>query len=382
VPVASSTGKPTVLAGPDVFADDRGATMNADARSSADPTTMSSDLAEVAALVRRVVSRQLAERAAVDDIVQETLANVLAVRWRLDDCAVGPYAIVTARNLVASHWRRNGTRTRHEHRLLDPRTDDQPGDALIDSEEAAAVRVALTRLLPRERDVLVAHEVDGRDTKSLAADFKSTPGAVAAQLARSRAKLRVEYLIELEGEPPSAQCRPVLLSLSAGDRRRQAELDAGSHLLGCEFCGSLSAPLFDRPSEVEAACVPVRADPDIVTVRQRARELAVQAGFSATEATVIATAVSEIARNIVRFAGQGEVRLTIVVDGSTSGLMVIAEDSGPGIIDVELAMTAGYTTYGGRGLGLPGSRRLMDDFEVISEVGSGTTVTMTKWRRR
>jgi serine/threonine-protein kinase RsbT len=140
--------------------------------------------------------------------------------------------------------------------------------------------------------------------------------------------------------------------------------------------------LFDRRPAAEEVRVPIRADPDIVTARQCGRDIALQAGFSATEATVIATAVSEIARNIVRFAGQGEVSLSIVADGSTSGVMVIAEDSGPGIIDVELAMTVGYTTYGGRGLGLPGSRRLMDEFEVISEVGRGTTVTMTKWRRR
>ncbi|MDQ3542930.1 MAG: anti-sigma regulatory factor [Actinomycetota bacterium] len=127
--------------------------------------------------------------------------------------------------------------------------------------------------------------------------------------------------------------------------------------------------------------LPVRVDADIVAARQRGREVAVEAGFSATEATVIATAISEIARNIVRFARAGEITMTRVSDGDTAGVMIVARDAGPGIEDIDLAMTAGYTTYNGRGLGLPGSRRLMDEFEVISEVGRGTTVTMTKWHR-
>lgn len=343
-----------------------------------------SDLVELIALVRRVVARRVRDRDAVDDVVQETLARVLAARQRLDSRVVGPYAIVTARNLVASQWQRADTGKRHEHRLVDLRGPAAPDEALLEREEAEAVRAALERLMPREREVLVAHEVEGRDTSSLADDLRSTPAAVAAQLGRSRAKLRVEYLLELEGEPPTPRCRPVLLSLSAGGRRRQAELDAGYHLLDCEFCAALSGPLFDRlakaaPDEVR---IPVQTDADIVVARQRGRDLAVRAGFTATESTVIATAISEIARNIVRFARRGEVTATIVTDGSTSGVTVVARDAGPGIADLELALEAGYTTYGGRGLGLPGSRRLMDEFEITSEVGRGTTVTMTKWHRR
>lgn len=349
----------------------------------ADRESLPSHIAEVTKLVRRVVTGKVPDQHDVDEIVQETLARLLAARWRLDDRAVGPYAIVTARNLAASHWRRAGTRERHEHRLFDPKASAEPGEALLELEDAAAVRAALERLQPREREVLVAHEVAGRDTKSLAAELRSTPGAVAAQLSRSRAKLRVEYLLELEGRPPTRECRPVLLSLSAGDRRRQVELDAGYHLLDCDFCAALSGPLFDRRAkpDVDEVKTDVQADSDIVVARQRGRDLAVRVGFSATEATVIATAISEIARNIVRFARRGVVSVTIVADGDTAGVMVVARDAGPGIVDVELAMTPGYTTYGGRGLGLPGSRALMDEFEIISEVGRGTTVTMTKWHR-
>jgi RNA polymerase sigma factor (sigma-70 family) len=341
-------------------------------------------IAELTAIVRRVVTSRVPNRETADEIVQETMVRLLATGRRLDDSAAGPYAVVTARNLVASQWRRNQTRRRHEHRLFDPRTARQPEDTIVEHEETAAVRAALERLRPRERNVLVAHEVSGQDTKSLADETGSNPGAVAAQLNRSRAKLRVEYLLEMHGEPPSEQCRPVLLALSAGDRRRQIAVRAGHHLLDCDFCAELSEPLFDRRSRpaVDDATISLRVDADIVRARQQGRELAREVGFSETEATVIATAISEIARNIVRFATRGDITITRVSENDASGVMVIARDTGPGIADIDQAMTVGYTTYGGRGLGLPGSRRLMDEFDITSEPDRGTTVTMTKWNRR
>ena len=126
--------------------------------------------------------------------------------------------------------------------------------------------------------------------------------------------------------------------------------------------------------------VPIGGDADVVTARKQGRELAAQAGFSATECTIIATAVSEIARNIVMFAERGEVVVSLVGENSRQGVTVVARDSGPGIPDLERALQDGYSGYGGMGLGLPGARRLMDEFEVTSEVDKGTTVTMTKWR--
>lgn len=332
-------------------------------------------------MIRRVIAARVSDQHAVDDLVQETLVRLLDARGRLDANAIGPYAIVTARNLVASFWRKSDTGRRHEHRLLDPRQPPAPDEPLVEKEEAAAVRAALDRLVPHERDMLLAHEVDGTDTAELAQSFGSTPGAVAARLNRSRAKLRVEYLLELAGSPPpTSRCRPVLLSLSASDRRRQAALDVGFHLLECEFCAEVSSSSLDRRTDDEIR-VPIRVDADVVAARQRGRELAVQAGFGPTDATVLATAISEIARNIVRFADRGEVTMVIVNDGETAGLTVVARDVGAGIEDVEQALQVGFTTYGGRGLGLPGSRRLMDEFEITSEIGRGTTVTMTKWRR-
>ena len=127
--------------------------------------------------------------------------------------------------------------------------------------------------------------------------------------------------------------------------------------------------------------IPIQTDADVVTARRQGRELAVQAGFSATELTVIATAISEIARNIVMFANRGEILVSLVGENSRQGVTVVARDAGPGIPDLERAFQDGYSGYGGMGLGLPGSRRLMDEFEITSEVDKGTTVTMTKWRR-
>jgi serine/threonine-protein kinase RsbT len=127
--------------------------------------------------------------------------------------------------------------------------------------------------------------------------------------------------------------------------------------------------------------IPVTADVDVVNARQKGRELAAQAGFSSGDQTVIAAAISEIARNILNYAKRGEVVLSVVTNGDRQGVIVVARDQGPGIPDVQRALEDGYSTSGGLGLGLPGARRLMDDFDVTSSVGKGTTVTMKKWRR-
>jgi serine/threonine-protein kinase RsbT len=131
------------------------------------------------------------------------------------------------------------------------------------------------------------------------------------------------------------------------------------------------------PDEVRVA---IGSDEDLVPARAQARALAERLGFSRTDATLIATAISEIARNIVVHVGQGEIELRPVEEESRRGLVVIAHDDGPGIRDVEAAVRDGYAGRGGLGLGLPGARRLMDDFDVVSQPGRGTTVTMTKWR--
>lgn len=125
--------------------------------------------------------------------------------------------------------------------------------------------------------------------------------------------------------------------------------------------------------------VPVFSEDDVVTARQEARGIAEQLGMSPSLQTAVATAVSELARNIVAYAGRGEISLSVVDGGPQDGLEVVARDQGPGIKDVELALQDGYSTGGSLGLGLPGARRLMDEFEVRSEPEAGTTVTMRKW---
>lgn len=123
---------------------------------------------------------------------------------------------------------------------------------------------------------------------------------------------------------------------------------------------------------------------DIVAARQRARELAKQLGFGLVDQSRIATAVSELARNVVRYAvdGRGEVTIRAITGQSAAtGLEVVVRDDGPGIANVEDALREGFTSGGGLGMGLPGTRRLMDEMAIDSAVGRGTTVTIRKWRR-
>lgn len=343
-------------------------------------------LVDLTPVVRRVIAARVRDADVVDDLVQETLTRVMGSRGRVEDGGLAPYAVATARNLAVSQIEAESRSRRNVHRLVDLARHPRPEEEVLRREDSTAVTEALGRLSDRERDLLVAHELDGMDTAALATRLGSTPGAVAAALSRARARLRLEYVLASERlELPSPRCRPVLLAVSAADRRRQRELDASGHLLRCEPCARLASVLVERRSgthpEAESR-IPVRRDADVVAARQRGREVARELGFSATDLTLVATAISEIARNIVRFAERGEITFRTVVAGEREGLEIVARDVGPGIPDVEQALRDGYSTYGGMGLGLPGSRRLMDEFEVTSQVGEGTTVRMTKWLPR
>jgi serine/threonine-protein kinase RsbT len=122
-------------------------------------------------------------------------------------------------------------------------------------------------------------------------------------------------------------------------------------------------------------------DIDIVTARQEGRAMALQIGFTGSDLTVIATAISELGRNILSYAGKGTIYLHSDHSGNRRGIVVVARDDGPGIADIEMAMQDGFSTSKSLGLGLPGTRRLMDEFEIESVVGKGTTVTVKKWVR-
>lgn len=307
--------------------------MSAAERAGPVPGHSADDVADLLPMVRRIVRARVGAHPSAEDLVQETLTRVLAASSTIEPGMLEPYAIVTARNVVASMWRDADRRKRNQHRALAAR--------------------------------------DG-----------STAGAVAAQLNRTRARLRVEYLLAVEQvEPPTERCRPVLIALSGGDHRRQREVQAAQHLLECEPCARLSQPLLERGQQREDTLrIAVTGDPDIVAARGAARGLAAGLAFGPTDLTVIATAVSEVCRNIVRFAGSGEVVVELL-DTPRRGIQIVARDGGPGIPDVERALGDGFSTYGGLGLGLPGVRRLMDEFAIASEPGHGTTVTMTKWER-
>ena len=311
------------------------------------------DVADLIPMLRRIVAARVGRHPAAEDVVQETLARLLAARERIEPGMLEPYAITTVRNVVADLWRQQDRSVRNQHRAHDPSEPEQAEDLIVASEEQAAMARAVERLTDHERRALLAHDVHGQDTRSLAEEAGSTAGAVAASLKRTRARLRVEYLLALEQvEPPTDRCRAVLLALSSADRRRQGEVDAAQHLLVCALCRRLSEPLLDRgPVRDDVVTVPIGCDPDIVTARQTARALAVRAGFAGTDLTLLATAVSEVARNIVRFAGTGEVSIELL--GPRRGIRVTARDAGPGIADVSSALTDGYTTSDGLGLGLP-----------------------------
>jgi serine/threonine-protein kinase RsbT len=128
-------------------------------------------------------------------------------------------------------------------------------------------------------------------------------------------------------------------------------------------------------------CVAIEREVDIVTARQSGRALAAATGFSTTDQTMIALAISEIARNIISYAQRGKVTLYRLDRDGQCGVQIVARDDGPGIPDIQLAMRDGYSTARSLGVGLPGAKRVMDDFELVSAPGQGTTVTMTKWLR-
>jgi len=143
--------------------------------------------------------------------------------------------------------------------------------------------------------------------------------------------------------------------------------------------GHQAAASKSRGVGLGGVCVPIHSDLDIMVARQRGRELAAQLGFSGTDLTLIATAISELARNIVVYAKSGEIIMTSVQRGEKKGIAVVARDEGPGIPDIRRALSDGFSTSRSLGLGLPGVRRLMDEFEIVSAPNRGTSVKVNKW---
>ncbi len=135
-------------------------------------------------------------------------------------------------------------------------------------------------------------------------------------------------------------------------------------------------------SRQRALRIVIESDSDLLEARQKARALAFELGFSLTAVVGIVTALSEMARNMLQYAGRGEITVEPIRDGDRRGLQMTARDEGPGILDLQKAMMDGYSTSGGLGMGLPGIKRLMDGFEIRTQRQKGTTVTARKWLER
>jgi RNA polymerase sigma factor (sigma-70 family) len=246
-------------------------------------------------VIRRVVAARAANPADIDDLVQDCLERLLAAHGRLSPDAVLPYAIVTARNLVSSHATTAARRARIVPRVLDTREPDRPEDVVLAGESRRAMTAALSRLSPEERRELQAY-YSGPAGAGTAGPGTTGPGpggtrgALRVRMARTRAKLRLEYLLAFRHiELPTSQCYRVLLAISGGDTRRQRELGAGPHLLDCDTCALLSEPLDRRSIALTAITVPGGLLGWIVT---KARAQPGHAAVSATGGAAAAAAVA------------------------------------------------------------------------------------------
>jgi RNA polymerase sigma factor (sigma-70 family) len=207
-------------------------------------------------VIRRVVASRVGDPSDVDDLVHDCLERLLRARNRLAPDTVLPFGIVTAQNLVTSQARSAARRSRRAHRLSDRIEPDRPDDIVVATEARSAMTVALARLSPRERHDLLVYQDQG--TRSAGSDIQESPGALRVRMARTRAKLRLEYLLALRRETlPSPACRRVLLSISGGDTRRQRALAAGEHLLDCRTCAELAEPLEKRSLALTAVVFPI-----------------------------------------------------------------------------------------------------------------------------
>ena len=208
-------------------------------------------LANVEAVVRRTLAARIRDRHLIEDLTQETLARLAGTEHRFSPDAERAYAVVTARNLLVSHFRRQSVRGRHLHRLLDNEGSDDPAQATLDREESDTMTSALGQLDPADRDLLMRHEVHGTDLATLAGEANVTSGAIAMRLARARANLRLEFLLAFRRmKLPTNLCRPVLLAVAVGDRRRQTQLDADEHVRSCSACAELVGPMTHRDRRI------------------------------------------------------------------------------------------------------------------------------------
>ncbi|HYJ75166.1 MAG TPA: sigma-70 family RNA polymerase sigma factor [Kineosporiaceae bacterium] len=258
-----------------------------------DPVDEQAEILALVAPLRRFALSRLHDVHDADDVVQETLTRVLAARGRLEEGTLTGYAFTVARNLVAAHYREAELHRRHAPRLVEPGEPERPEHVVLAAEDRRALGAALGELPEEQRDQLVEHVVHDVPVT----DLGEGPGAVAAQLARTRARLRLDYVLALRGVTlPTARCRPVLLAVSAGDRRRQAALRAVEHLAVCRTCAELSEPLLRRRRALAGVVpwIPLGAWHGRIVrwVRGHPAQTAASAGVTAAVVAVLAVIAS------------------------------------------------------------------------------------------
>ena len=210
-------------------------------------------LSDLATVVRHVLAARTRDHHLIEDLTQETLIRLTSSKQRLTPEAQLAYAIVTARNLLTSDARRQSVRRRHLHRLVEDTGHEGPEQDTLRREETDALTVALERIDPEDRDLLLRHDSQGDDLATLADQAHVSSGAIAMRLTRARAVLRLEFVLAFRHiELPTERCRPVLLALATGDRRRQEALDVAAHLETCQTCAALAKPLTERNRRIAA----------------------------------------------------------------------------------------------------------------------------------
>jgi RNA polymerase sigma factor (sigma-70 family) len=245
------------------------------------------DVLAIEPVIRRVVAARVANPSDIDDLVQDCLERLLGAHGRLAPETVLPYGIVTARNAVTSHMRTAARQATAVPLVADVREPDRPEDTMLAGEARAAMETALSRLSAQERaDILVYYDA----VPPLDGGSREASGALRVRMARIRAKLRLEYLLAFRHvELPTEQCRRVLLAISAGDTRRQRQLQAGQPLLQCPACEALSEPLSKRSAALTAFTFPAALLARLLT---KAKAHPGPAGASAAAGTAaVATAV-------------------------------------------------------------------------------------------
>lgn len=258
-------------------------------------TTASGAHAEIIDVIpplRRYVRAHVRPAEDADDVVQETLTRVMTAQNRLAPGAALAYSIVVARHVIIDQAASAARARDGAHRLVERTEPQRPDDLVLRSEERAALRDALAEVPAEQREILVAHVLQDEPVVTIASDRGSSSGSVAAQLARTRARLRVDYVLALRGvELPTDRCRPVLLALSAGDTRRQEALRAGHHLLTCRTCSEVSQPLLARRSALAAVLPWLGIGPLLELLRRLVRNTPGQAAVATGAATAVGAVI-------------------------------------------------------------------------------------------